>query len=148
MYMRCSFENRCDSWTEMWCLTFHLKRMLLSFLHSAITITCFAVPVSEWQSLPVWGFLFDHTFPHRLPLQTAKGKEVINMEKYTMGTEVGAYFVRVRKPQSSVFDLFLGCIYHKNLPPKYQQQWQHLSWHPAITVVSSSHHLQRYAWFY
>lgn len=27
----------------------------------------------EWQSLPERGFLLDHTLPHRLPLQTAKG---------------------------------------------------------------------------
>lgn len=42
-----------------------------------------------------------------------------------------------------VFSWFSGCIYHKNLPPKYKQQWQHLSWHPAITVVPGSYHLQR-----
>eukprot|EP00063_Salmo_salar_P093638 XP_014068473.1 PREDICTED: ubiquitin-conjugating enzyme E2 D2 isoform X1 [Salmo salar] len=34
------------------------------------------------------------------------------------------------------------CVYHKNLPPKYQQQRQHLSRHPAITVVSRPNNLQ------
>lgn len=39
---------------------------------------------------------------------------------------------------------FSGCIYHKNLSPKYQQQWQHLSGYSEVTVVTGTHHLQRY----
>lgn len=39
--------------------------------------TGFSVPTIEWQSLPERGFLLDHTLPHRLPLQTAKGKQDI-----------------------------------------------------------------------
>lgn len=34
----------------------------------------FYLPSPEWQSLPERGFLLDHTLPHRLPLQTAKGE--------------------------------------------------------------------------
>lgn len=34
----------------------------------------FCLSSLEWQSLPERGFLLDHTLPHRLPLQTAKGE--------------------------------------------------------------------------
>lgn len=56
--------------------------MPLSVLRWVTTQICFALPVSERQSLPVRGILFDHTFPYRLPLQTAKGKQVVTMDEY------------------------------------------------------------------
>lgn len=43
----------------------------------------FSLPPSEWQSLPGRGILLDHTLPHRLPLQTAKGKQVTYTHSHT-----------------------------------------------------------------
>lgn len=137
-------------------------------LQSLMRWVGFSLPALEWQSLPERGFLLDHTLPHRLPLQTAKGKQDIAANKEAAYIHIVTvkhtqcllpaktcftlfsfllFFSPAFPPPPYIYSLslclFPGCIYHENLPPKYQQQRQHLSWHSAITVVSGSHHLQR-----
>lgn len=55
----------------------------------------FFSPVIEWQSLPERGFLLDHTLPHRLPLQTAKGEKDTDVQKtHTEAAHVNKVTVR------------------------------------------------------
>lgn len=62
---------------------FEIQFCMHSFVSLALTNEINVFPhLLEWQSLPERGFLLDHTLPHRLPLQTAKGMKDINVHKH------------------------------------------------------------------
>lgn len=56
---------------------------VINIIQSLIRNMGLFLPVLEWQSLPERGFLLDHTLPHRLPLQTAKGKQHMAAHRHT-----------------------------------------------------------------